>query len=205
MGRSLVVRSTRASIRIDASGGLTPRFTLFGDRASSTRRRPRSAARLAKSDRLRLKIEFGVRPTTIANRGIGSANDRSRRDGEEGKTRAAATSARGQAWPERHGINRCCRRRVFPRRASCLPSRYVGLRGQVHRRGLRIPRPVQIRGSDIRASVLPSVSSKSASQTSRSASVAILCGSVRNVTPRDFSTSCICRMSSTAKYTTDPG
>ena len=47
-------------------------------------------------------------------------------------------------------------------------------------------------GSDISASVLPSVSSKSASHTSRSARVAILCGSVRNAMPRDANESRIC-------------
>src|SRR5713101_4385418 len=30
----------------------------------------------------------------------------------------------GQSWPERHNCKRCRRRRVFPRRASCLRSRW---------------------------------------------------------------------------------
>src|SRR6185436_7199240 len=50
------------------------------------------------------------------------------------------------------------------------------------------------------ASVLPSVSSKSANHTSRSASVAIRCGSVRKTTPRDRRVSCACRISSTASH-----
>ena len=43
------------------------------------------------------------------------------------------------------------------------------------------------RGSDMSARTLPSLSSKSASHTSRSASVAILWGADRNPTPRDAS------------------
>jgi hypothetical protein len=60
------------------------------------------------------------------------------------------------------------------------------------------------RGSDISARVLPSVSSNSASHTSRSARVAILCGSDRNATPRELSVSRICWISSTAKVEDRP-
>ena len=72
-------------------------------------------------------IEAGRRTRSpAASRIIRLANDRRRRDSAADKTRAAATSTRTKPGPSAMTRTVRCRRRVLPRRASCLPTDLSG-------------------------------------------------------------------------------
>ena len=84
------------------------------------RRRSNGRARPARRTALAGRQLDGLEPDRrAASRGVGSANDRSRRDPIAPK-RGAGHRARGQSWPERPGISLCRWRSVLPRRAPCL-------------------------------------------------------------------------------------
>ena len=61
--------------------------------------------------------------SVLADRSVGGANDRSRRDGVSGQNMEPATSARTKPGPSAKALNNECWRHVLPRRSSCLRNR----------------------------------------------------------------------------------
>jgi len=93
-------------------GGRHRCFTLCRDRAATYRPTPHHATAAA-----------AARAIRAAAWSVGFANDRSRRDTRQWTKHGAATPARAKPGPSAMAVNDERRRRVLPRRASCLRNR----------------------------------------------------------------------------------